>query len=88
MMRDAGGTGMILAPMSDPALAATHRFIRLRIARASQELGVLLIAFAPLDAAFAAPVARGWRIVVGFVVAGVLLFAFGVREERRVAGER
>ena len=53
------------------------------ISEAYREVGVLLIAFAPLDAVFAGP---GWVTSVAgllFLLLGLLLFGIGTRMEVR-----
>ena len=57
-------------------------------AEAVREVGVLLVAFSPLDAAFAGP---GWAIgATGliFLLLGLLLFSIGTRMELRRETDR
>jgi hypothetical protein len=59
--------------------------LQLRILEASREIGVLIVALAPLDAAFTGQGARTqWLTVVAFLVAGLLAFMYSVWGERRL----
>ena len=58
--------------------------VQQRIEEAMREVGVLLIAFAPLDAAFTGG-SRAARFAVAFFFGGLLLFAVAVGFERRRA---
>ena len=52
---------------------------------AAREIGVLLIAFAPLDFAVSSgPARQYWFFLLGFLVAGVLLLSIGVAGEWRL----
>ena len=66
------------------ALSARQRArVEELISEAYREVGVLLIAFAPLDAVFAGP---GWGTSVAgllFLLLGLLLFGIGTRMEAR-----
>jgi hypothetical protein len=56
-----------------------------RTAHAFQEIGVLLVAFTPLDGVLGAnDMARNWRILLALLVIGVVLFELGVWQERRI----
>jgi hypothetical protein len=53
-------------------------------AEAVREIGVLLVAFSPLDAAFAPFGARTLLVGLIFLIGGLLLFGIGLKMERRV----
>ena len=56
-----------------------------RIVEAMREIGILLLAFTPLDFAVGPePVGNRWRSVTFFVVLAVGLFGFSVVFERRL----
>ena len=50
-------------------------------AEAVREIGILLVAFAPLDAVFAAPRTDAFSTVLLFVLFGLLFFLIGLRME-------
>ena len=52
-------------------------------AEAIREIGVLLVALAPLDFGFGSFSARTALVALSFVLAGVLLFRIGLRMEVR-----
>jgi hypothetical protein len=57
----------------------------LRALEAMREIGVLLIAFAPLDFAVSGePVRSSWPYLLGFFLAGLLLLIAGISGERRL----
>lgn len=56
--------------------------VQLRIAEALQEIGILEIAFAPLDFMIGSrPISDTWVWMAGFLVAGVLLWMLGMSLE-------
>jgi hypothetical protein len=60
------------------------RRLRRRILEALREIGILLMAFAPLDGALV-PMAETQRgILLLFVLGGILLFVLGVLGEMRI----
>jgi len=66
---------------------AERKSVRERIEDAVREVGVLLMAFAPLDAVLAEPNARP-RLLL-FLLLGVMLFLLAVMlEQRRTHGRR
>jgi 4-hydroxybenzoate polyprenyltransferase len=57
---------------------------QVRILEALREVGILLMAFAPLDGALSSELAEEWPDVLGFLVAGFLLFLYSMLGERRL----
>lgn len=57
----------------------------LRIVHALQEIGILLMAFAPLDGALSnEPWAKEWNVIVGMFGVGLVCFMLGVIGERSI----
>ena len=81
-----------LSPIVPHELTETQakHFVLFRIYEALREIGVLLIAFTPLDGAFAGSGSDEVRkLLLGFGLVGMLLFCYGVLGERRLHdGER
>jgi hypothetical protein len=64
---------------------AKHRLVKIRILEALREVGILVIAFAPLDVVMdTAPLEVTWKRLTGSMVVGFLLFASGVIGEWRL----
>jgi hypothetical protein len=58
---------------------------RERVLEAMREVGILLIAFAPLDFAVSgAPIGRSWPYLLVFLVVGLSLLSSSILIERRV----
>jgi hypothetical protein len=56
-----------------------------RVLEAMREVGILLIAFAPLDFAVSgAPVRISWPYLLGFLLAGLILLSSSILVERRL----
>lgn len=54
-------------------------------AKACNEVGILLVAFAPLDVGIdVRPLAKTWGELVGFFAAGIVLFVAGTYGEWRM----
>jgi hypothetical protein len=63
------------------------QFVLFRFYEASREIGVLLIAFSPLDASFSqGGLSASWMFFLAYGLGGILLFAYGVLGERRIHG--
>jgi hypothetical protein len=59
--------------------------VQLRTFETLREIGVLFIAFAPLDVALSAKaIADTWWILLAFLVVGVLLVVYGTIGEKRL----
>lgn len=63
-----------MAQFAAPASTFRTMSIKERLEEGMREVGVLLIAFAPLDAFMKPGEPTPWGILVFFVVAGILLF--------------
>jgi hypothetical protein len=62
-----------------------EHLLQLRILEASREIGVLIVALAPLDVAFTGQgVRKQWLTLMAFLVAGSLAFMYSVWGERRI----
>ena len=60
------------------------RRLHRRILEAMREIGILLMAFAPLDLALIAEPERQWRTLLIFLLGGIVLFLSGVLGEMGV----
>ena len=71
--------------MSDLTERERRHLIETRILEGLREVGVLFVAFAPLDVSLnPAPLSKSWPKLVGFLLVGILLFLAGVFGERRL----
>jgi hypothetical protein len=62
-----------------------RQFVLFRLYEASREIGVVLMAFSPLDASFSqGGLAANWIVFLSFALVGTSLFCYGVLGERRI----
>jgi hypothetical protein len=76
-----------LSPTVPRELAEQHRkhLVLFRTYEASREIGVLLMAFTPLDSALSpGGFGKNWRVLLILLLAGILLFRYGVLGESRI----
>ena len=60
-----------------------RRLVQLRIVEAMREIGILLMAFSPLDVALGSkPLAESARILAAFLLVGLVLFVLSLLGER------
>lgn len=80
------GTNLQVMP---PEVSDSRSLAKLRVAEALREVGILVVAFAPLDTLLSPTnLAATWPTVLGLIVEGCLVFALGVLGEVRFKNER